>query len=88
MNMNRLILEKGDEKRVYIPEIIYKRCGFLPHQEVIIEEGKGILVIHGDTKSKGCPQTIEELFALPASSLVSRALGGEGGGDFNEEDID
>ncbi len=86
--MNRLVLEKGEGQKVYIPEVLYKKCGFLPHQEVIVEEGKGILVIQSDTKSKGCPQTIEELFALPAGSLISRALGGYGSGDFNEEDID
>jgi hypothetical protein len=53
----------------------------------MVEEGRGVLVIHEDTKSKYRPK-IEELFALPSCSLVSRALGGEGGGDFNEEDID
>ncbi|MFH1564194.1 MAG: hypothetical protein ABIF11_12395 [Nitrospirota bacterium] len=44
--MDRLILEKREEQKVYLPEGIYKKCGFLPHQEVIVEEGKGILVIH------------------------------------------
>ncbi|MEW6617845.1 MAG: hypothetical protein AB1422_00590 [bacterium] len=63
--MERLILEKGEGQKVHIPEVIYEKCGFLPHQELLVEEGKGILVIHGNTEAKDCPQTIEGLFDLP-----------------------
>jgi len=86
--MYKIMLEKGVEKKVTIPAELCKKCGFSPPQEVIIEEGNKVLVIREPVESKTCPKTIDELFALPAGALANRALGGEGSGDFDEQDID
>ena len=86
--MYRAILENGPERKVILPDEICRRCGFSPHQEVAIEERRGILIVREAVPLESCPQTIDELFALPPGALASRALGGEGSGDFDEQDID
>lgn len=87
--MNIVNVKSVSDVVIRIPEELFKKCGFIPFEEVVVQEEEGKLILQRvERKPEFKTIGLREAFMDKPGLLSHLGIGSNIVGDFDEKDID